>query len=81
MSIMNKMENFSKANSGVKNSVIACEELGTPSDVVEIYASFIKSPTSLISDRVVIDAKYLCPQENMVIFSSMGNETHRDQYF
>ena len=81
MSIMEKVETFSKANSGVKNCVIACEELGAPSDFVEIYASFIKSPTSLISDRVVIDAKYLWPQEFMVTFSSRGNDTHRDQYF
>ncbi len=69
------MESYSKANSGLKKcEVITNECLNKEgSDVVEIYASIIKSPTSFMSDRLVIDAKYLWPEENLVIFSSLGN--------
>ena len=81
MSIMDRVEYFSKASPGSKNCVIAREELGTASDVVEIYASHIKSPTSLISDRLVIDAKYLVPQEHIVMMSSKGNDAQRDEYY
>ena len=39
---------------------------------LELYAMHIKSPTRLVSDRIFIDAKYIFPNEDMVIVSSFG---------
>jgi hypothetical protein len=41
----------------------------------------IKSPSFLVADRLFIDAKYLWPEENMVIVSSLGCEKEKQEYF
>jgi len=56
---MTHIDQYSKANASIRKiDIITQEDLGK-GDLVEIYASYIKSPTSLMSDRVTIDAKYL----------------------
>jgi hypothetical protein len=49
--------------------------------LIEIYANYIKSPTSLISGRIFIDAKYLWPEELLVIMSSFGNQRIKEEYY
>jgi hypothetical protein len=47
---------------------------------VEVYASYVNSPTRMISGRMFIDAKYLWEKENIVIMTSEGNEKLKEQY-
>ena len=46
----------------------------------ERFAMFIKSPTFLISDRIMIDAKYVWKEKCVVIVSSIGCDVERDEY-
>ena len=41
---------------------------------------FIKSPTFLISNRIMIDAKYVWKDRCVVIVSSLGCDQERDEY-
>jgi hypothetical protein len=61
---------FCKTNRMVKHvDVIESGGRGLLKDF-ELYAMHIKSPSFLVADRIFIDAKYLWPEENMVIVSS-----------
>jgi hypothetical protein len=41
---------------------------------------FIRPPTFLISDRMMIDAKYVWKEEGVVIVSSLGCEKEKEEY-
>ena len=46
----------------------------------ELYAMYIKSPTFLISDRLMVDAKYIFEDSLSVIVSSIGCEAEKEEY-
>ena len=72
---------FCKANRLVKG-VDVIEAINDPNLITnyELFAMFIKSPTILIADRVMFDAKYVWNDEAVVIVSSLGCEKERDEY-
>jgi hypothetical protein len=72
---------FCKANRLVRG-VDVIEAIDDPAITTnyELYAMFIKSPTFLIADRLMIDAKYVWKDECVVIVSSLGCEVERDEY-
>ncbi len=41
---------------------------------------FIKSPSFLVSDRIMFDAKYVWKEKGIVIVSSLGCEKEKEEY-
>lgn len=80
MHLMESVIDFVKVNSRCRKcEVITVEDPGD-GDLVEIYASYIKSPTILVSGRIFIDAKYMSRDESLVVMSGIGNELIKEQY-
>ena len=48
---------------------------------VEVYASYIKAPNAFIAGRIIFDAKFIYPNESLVIFTSEGNDEYAKEYF
>ncbi len=73
MKLTSKVYDFVKSNARNKK----CELIEVIPDVngteIEIYASHVKSGTIIVSDRIFVDAKYIYPEENLVLMSSIGN--------
>ncbi len=72
---------FCKANRLV-SKVEVIEAFDDPAIITnyELYAMYIKSPTFLISDRIMIDAKYVWKEEAVVIVSSLGCDHEKQEY-
>lgn len=75
------IRDFCTANRLVK-SVDVIEAIDDPAIIknYELFAMFIKSPTFLISDRIMIDAKYVWKEDCVVIVSSLGCEVEKEEY-
>ena len=77
MRVLEKVEYYAKANSNLKGiDLITVEDLQDNglTRPVEVYASYIKAPNAFISGRIIFDAKFIFPKEDLVIFTSDGNE-------
>ena len=81
MKLMENINDFEKANKRCKKCDILAVEPDENEGKIEIYASFVKSPTVLVADRVFVDAKYLWQNEYLTIMSSEGNDHFRREYF
>jgi hypothetical protein len=75
------IRDFCKANRLV-SGIDVIEAIDDPAIIknYELYAMFIKSPTFLIADRVMIDAKYVWKEDCVVIVSSLGCEPEMEEY-
>ena len=75
------IRDFCTANRLVKG-VDIIEAIDDPAIIknYELFAMFLKTPTFLISDRIMIDAKYVWKDRCVVIVSSLGCEKERDEY-
>jgi hypothetical protein len=80
--VLQKVEYYSKANSNIKNiDLITVEDLGIEGmPPVEVYASYIKAPNAFIAGRIIFDSKYIFTNENLVIFTSKGNDEVAKDY-
>ena len=47
---------------------------------IQVYASHVNSPTRLISDRAFVDAKYMWPDDNLIVMASAGNEQIKEEF-
>jgi hypothetical protein len=79
--LQERIQDFCKANRMVKHvDVIQSGGSGLLRNF-ELYAMHIKSPSFLVADRFFIDAKYLFPDESMVIVSSHGCDKEKHEYY
>jgi hypothetical protein len=81
--ILDKVDYYKKANVNLKEiDVITVEDLQDKgiTKPVEVYASYIKAPNAFIAGRIIFDAKFIYPSENLVIFTSEGNEEVGREY-
>jgi len=70
-----------KQNKRVKAFELLATELYEDNPhTVEIYATMIKSPTFLVSDRIFIDAKFLWNEEHVSISTGLGLESFKKAY-
>lgn len=81
--ILDKVEYYAKANSNLKGIDLIRVEDNVSPDLrpVEVYASYIKAPNAFISGRIIFDCKFIFPSENLVIFTSEGNDEVAREYF
>ena len=82
--ILEKTEYYAKANSNLSGiDLITVEDLQDKGATlpVEVYASYIKAPNAFISGRIIFDAKFIFPEESLVIFTSEGNDEYAKEYF
>ena len=71
MSILTKVQKFSKGNKHVlRNDILAEVDLCDGLPIVEVYSSIIKPPNAFIDGRVYLDGKYIYPDELLCIMSS-----------
>ena len=70
-----------KTNKRVKSfELLGTEQHTDNPSPVEIYATLIKSPTILVSDRIFIDAKFLWNDEFVSISTGLGLESFKRDY-
>lgn len=70
MKLLTSIEDFYRSNKRCKKCDVISVEKTVNEQLVEIYASYIKSPTVLVNDRIFLDAKYIWPEEKTAIMSS-----------
>lgn len=82
--ILEKTERYAKANSNINGiDMITVEDLQNKGVTmpVEVYASYIKAPNAFIAGRIIFDAKFIFPEDSLVIFTSDGNDGYAKEYF
>lgn len=70
MRLLSSIQDFVKANRRCKK----CDVITVEADMIEVFATYIKSPSVFVADRIFIDAKYLWQSEYTAIMSSEGLE-------
>ncbi len=79
LQVMLSLDNYARCGTNVKKiELLSTERLRDMP--VEIYCTFIKAPNAFIAERIFFDAKYIWPEENLVIMSSLGNANYRENY-
>jgi hypothetical protein len=61
MSLMLNVLDMAREVGGFKKCDVITTETLTDGSNIEIFASHMKSPSSMVDDRVVFDAKYIWP--------------------
>ena len=70
MKLLESMSDFVKTNKRCKKYELITVEDSDTGEMIEIFATYVKSPSVLVADRLFIDAKYLWNTEFTAIMSS-----------
>ena len=81
MKLLQVQKEFVKANKRCKSfEMLGVEEQRDVKSQVEIFATYVKSPSFLVSDRVFIDSKFLWNEEFVSISTGLGLDAFRREY-
>ena len=79
MSLFRDIRGFEKVNERCSSYDVISEEPGYEGSVIQTYASLGK-PTGIIAGRIFLDSKYIWEKDLIIVMSSVGNETEREEY-